>query len=113
MKRYCLALDLKDDVVLIAEYEAHHLKVWSQILQSITNAGIIQMEIYRIGNRMVMIMEVNDNFSFEEKAKADAANEKVQEWEKLMWQYQQALPLAKPGEKWLLMDKIFETPSAP
>jgi L-rhamnose mutarotase len=25
-----------------------------------------------------------------------------------MWKYQQALPMAKPGEKWLLMDKIFD-----
>ena len=55
-----------------------------------------------------MIMETNDNFNFEKKAKADAANEKVQEWEKLMWKYQQALPGAKPGEKWMLMDKIFQ-----
>jgi len=113
MKRYCLALDLKDDAALIAEYEGYHKKVWPEILQSISSAGIEQMEIYRTGNRMFMIMEVNDNFSFDAKAKADAANTSVQEWEMLMWKYQQALPLAKPGEKWMLMDKIFETPSAP
>jgi len=107
MKRYCLALDLKDDAALIAEYEAFHKKVWPEILQSISSAGIEQMEIYRTGNRMFMIMEVKDDFSFEAKARADAANEKVQEWEKLMWTYQQALPLAKPGEKWMLMEKIF------
>ena len=107
MKRYCLALDLKDDAALIAEYEAFHKKVWPEILQSISSAGIEQMEIYRTGNRMFMIMEVKDDFSFEAKARADAANEKVQEWEKLMWTYQQALPLAKQGEKWMLMEKIF------
>jgi L-rhamnose mutarotase len=55
-----------------------------------------------------MIMEVNDSFSFEAKGAADAANPKVQEWEKLMWKYQKALPGAKPGEKWILMNKIFE-----
>jgi L-rhamnose mutarotase len=54
-----------------------------------------------------MIMEVNDTFSFEQKNAADLANPKVQEWETLMWKYQQALPFAKPGEKWILMDKIF------
>ena len=106
-KRYCLALDLKNDAALIAEYEAHHRKVWPEIMASIKQAGIEQMEIYRTGNRLFMIMEVNDNFSFEKKAKADTANEKVQEWEKLMWKYQQALPAAKPGEKWVLMEKIF------
>lgn len=54
-----------------------------------------------------MIMEVNSTFSFEAKSVADKANPKVQEWESLMWKYQQALPLAKPGEKWILMDRIF------
>lgn len=108
-KRYCLALDLKDDAGLIAEYDEHHRKVWPEILQSIRNAGIEKMEIYRTGNRLFMIMEVNDSFNFENKARADQADEKVREWEKLMWKYQQGLPAAKPGEKWMLMKKIFET----
>jgi L-rhamnose mutarotase len=109
MKRYCLALDLKDDPQLIAEYEDHHKKVWPEILKSIHDAGIIAMEIYRVGNRLVMIMEVNDTFSFEQKSKADSTNPKVQAWEELMWKYQQPLSVAKPGEKWILMEKIFES----
>ncbi len=108
MKRYCLALDLKDDEVLIMEYEAYHQHVWPEILASIKEAGIEQMEIYRVGNRLFMIMEVRDDFDFESKNVADAANEKVQEWERLMWNYQQALPCSKPGEKWMLMEKIFD-----
>ena len=107
MKRYCLALDLKDDAALIAEYEAYHQNVWPEILQSIKESGIEHMDIYRTGNRLFMIMEVNEQFSFERKAAADAANEKVQEWETLMWKYQQALPGSKPGEKWRLMNNIF------
>lgn len=107
MKRFCLALDLKDDAQLISEYEAHHKNVWPEILQSIHDAGIINMEIYRVINRLFMIMETTDDFSFEAKATADAANEKVQQWEQLMWKYQQALPAAKPGEKWMQMEKIF------
>ena len=55
-----------------------------------------------------MIMETTDDFSFDEKGKMDAENPKVQEWETLMWKYQQALPMAKIGEKWLLMNKIFD-----
>jgi len=108
MKRYALALDLVDDEKLIAEYEAYHQSIWLEITQSIKSAGIVNMEIYRVANRLFMIMEVGDNFSFDAKAKADHANPKVQEWETLMWKYQQALPIAKEGEKWLLMDKIFE-----
>jgi L-rhamnose mutarotase len=106
-KRYCLALDLKDDPALIAEYEAYHKNVWPEILKSIRDAGISQMEIYRTGNRLFMIMETDSTFSFSEKAAADAANEKVQQWEELMWKYQQALPGSKPGEKWIIMEKIF------
>ena len=54
-----------------------------------------------------MIMDVNKSFSFEKKKKIDEASMDVQEWEKLMWKYQQALPGAKPGEKWIRMQKIF------
>jgi L-rhamnose mutarotase len=108
MKRYCLALDLKDDDVLIAEYENYHKAVWPEILKSISDSGIEKMQIYRTGNRLFMIMEADDNFSFEKKSKADELNEKVQEWETLMWRYQQSLPWSKPGEKWVLMEKIFE-----
>lgn len=107
MPRYCLALDLKDDPTLIAEYEKYHEKIRPEIEKSITDSGITNMEIYRIGNRLFMIMETTDDFSFEEKATADAANPKVQDWENLMWNYQQALPMAKEGEKWMLMKKIF------
>jgi L-rhamnose mutarotase len=111
MKRYCLALDLIDDSRLILEYEEYHRKVWPEILQSIIAAGVKQMEIYRVNNRLFMIMETNEDFSFERKRAMDAANIKVQEWEKLMWKYQQALPGSRPGEKWILMDKIFSLSS--
>jgi L-rhamnose mutarotase len=106
-RRYCLALDLVNDDKLIAEYEAYHRDVWPEIKKSILDAGILQMEIYRFGNRLFMIMEVNEAFNFADKAAADMANPKVQEWEELMWKYQQAIPGTKPGEKWVLMDKIF------
>jgi L-rhamnose mutarotase len=106
-KRYGLALDLKDDKNLIREYEEYHQKVWPEILKSIQDSGIGQMEIYRTGNRLFMIMETSDDFSFENKSAMDKANTKVQEWEELMWKYQQALPGSKPGEKWILMNKIF------
>ncbi len=108
MKKFCLALDLKDNKDLIREYEIHHQQVWPEILQSLEDAGILSMELFRVSNRLFMIMETNDNFSFEEKGKADAANPKVVAWEALMWKYQQALPGSKPGEKWVLMGKIFE-----
>ena len=108
MRRYCLTLDLKNDPELIRQYEEYHKAVWPEILASIKDSGIQHMEIYRFANRLFMIMEVNADFSFEKKQEADRHNAKVQEWEDLMWKYQEALPQAKKGEKWMLMDKIFE-----
>lgn len=108
MKRYCLALDLQDDANLIAAYEQHHRNVWPEIIQSIRDSGILHLEIYRVANRLFMILEAEDDFTFEQKAALDAENQRVQEWEQLMWQYQQAMPTAKPGEKWVLMERIFD-----
>ncbi len=109
MKRYCLAVDLVDDPSLIAEYEYWHSAAngWPEIKKSILDAGVINMEIYRIGNHMFMIMEVDEGFSFERKAAMDASNPKVQEWEQLMWKFQQSMPFAQQGEKWMLLKKKF------
>jgi L-rhamnose mutarotase len=107
MQRFCLALDLKKSPKLIAMYEQYHKKIPDAIEKSIREAGITQLEIYRIGARMFMVLEANDTFSFEKKAALDADNPEVQAWETLMWRFQKALPQAKTGEKWLLMDKIF------
>jgi L-rhamnose mutarotase len=107
-KRYCLTLDLKDDPILIAEYKRHHQEIWPEIAHSIRDAGVVDMEIYLLGTRMFMVMEVNEQFSFEAKAKADRDNPKVREWEELMWTFQKTLPSAKPGEKWLPMERIFK-----
>ena len=107
MKRYCLTLDLKDDAKMIAEYEEYHKNISPEILKSIKDSGVESMQIYRIHTRMFMIMETIDDFSFEKKGFMDTSNEKVQVWENLMWQYQQALALAKEGEKWVLMKRIY------
>ena len=108
LTRYCLALDLKEDPKLIEEYKAYHKNVWPEILKSIRDAGIANMEIYTLGNRLFMIMEVNDSFDPIRKAKMDASNPKVQEWETLMWKFQQKLPWVKNDEKWVMMDRIFK-----
>ena len=110
-RRYCLTLDLKDDPKLIAEYKRYHEKIWPEITRSIKDAGILDLEIYLRGTRMFMILEVDESFSFGKKAQADQQNPKVQEWEKLMWKFQQALPEARPGEKWLLMERVFKLES--
>jgi len=107
-RRYCFILDLKNDPGLINEYRKYHEQIWPEVTKSIKDSGIEDMEIYLLGTRMFMIMEVNDGFSFDAKARADLGNPKVHEWEQLMWKFQQALPGAKPGEKWIQMERIFK-----
>ena len=107
MKRYCLALDLQDDNDKITEYEEYHRNVWPEILASIKDSGITDLEIYRWNTRLFMVMETKDDFSFDQKKHLDANNTKVQEWEQLMWKFQQPLPWAAKGGKWVLMDRIF------
>ncbi|WP_370458270.1 L-rhamnose mutarotase [Cellulophaga sp. L1A9] len=77
-------------------------------MESIKTSGIQHVAIYSVEDRLFMITDTSAEFSFESKNKADLANPKVQEWEKLMWNYQQALPNSKKGEKWRLMEQIFE-----
>jgi L-rhamnose mutarotase len=111
-KRYCMAVDMQDDPQLIEEYKRYHApgQAWPEITESIKRAGILEMQIYAIGNRLFMIMDVDEKFSFDAKAHADAINPKVVEWEALMWKYQSPLPWAKPGEKWVLMEEIYRLP---
>ena len=109
-KKICFTCDLIDKPELIEKYKNYHSKdnAWPEITKSIRDSGVVNMEIYILANRMFMIMEVDEMFSPERKQKMDAANPKVQEWENLMWEFQQAPPGAKEGEKWLPMERIFK-----
>ena len=107
-RRFCLTLDLKDDPALIAEYKRYHEKVWPEITKSLRDAGVVDMEIYLLGTRMFMVMEVNSEFSFAKKAKMDFANPKVREWEELMGRFQHPPPNASPVERWQVMERVFE-----
>lgn len=107
-RKFCFALDLINDSERIKTYVEYHKKVWPEILDSLKEAGVVQAEIYHVSNRLFLILEGDESFSLERKAALDAGNLKVKEWEKLMWNYQQALPNTPEGTKWVLMDKIFE-----
>lgn len=110
MKTYCLALDLKDDPQLIEEYKKLHFpgNIWPEVVERIKADGVLGEEIYQVGTRMVMILRTTDDFSFDAKALKDRSSPKMCAWEELMWKYQQAIPGSKPGEKWVMMEKIFE-----
>ena len=116
MKRYCLALDLKDDPQLIAEYEAYHQNVWPEILQSISGAGISNMEIYRISNRLFMIMDSDPAAAAGARSTDDSDNPHVRAWEALMGELQQELPFPTRGAgagKWQLLEHIYSLTEQP
>ena len=114
-RRLCYAIDLKDDPALIARYRQWHAPGGPPpaINASIRAAGIEALEIFLTGNRLFMIMEVGDAFSAPAKAAADAADPLVQDWETLMWSFQQGLPWSAPGEKWVPCERIYALSEQP
>lgn len=106
-RRYCQALDLVDSPALIAEYEAHHRQIWPEVAAHLRSHGITQMEIYRLGNRLFMIMEVDADFDERRFAQQSLDHPVIQRWEALMWRYQVPTPWTPEGEKWAAMTRIF------
>jgi L-rhamnose mutarotase len=76
MQRFCLALDLIDDAEMIREYEEYHKSgnAWPEVTQHDLDVGITSIQIYRTGNRLFMILEADDNFTFEKKAALESQN---------------------------------------
>ena len=84
MQQFVLLLDLKDDDVLIAEYERHHQKIWAEVYEHLRAAGIVKMKIHRFHNRLVMFVKANADFTWEKLNQMAEANPKIHELEALM-----------------------------
>ncbi|RHJ91056.1 L-rhamnose mutarotase [Parabacteroides bouchesdurhonensis] len=110
MKRYCQTLDLKDDEKLIQEYSYWHSPehIWPEIPQGIRAVGILNMEIYRLGSRLFMIVETSDNFNWDEAFARLAKMDKQAEWEDFVARFQKTVPGCSSSEKWQMMECIFK-----
>jgi len=107
--RYALALDLVDDPAHIEAYEEAHRNVWPEVLQHLRVHGVLGMEIYRLGTRLFMVMEVDpDRYDPARMARAAAENPAIVRWETWMWTYQLPTPWTPAGEKWVPMQRIFD-----
>jgi len=107
MKRYCQTLTLVDNEQMIQKYVEAHAHVWPEIIQGQREVGILDMQIYRKGRSLFMIMDVKDDFDFQRDMAKLATLPRQAEWEAYVSQFQGADPNAKSSDKWTLMDRIF------
>jgi len=107
--RHVLAVDLKDDPGVVEAYTAHHQRVWPEVLRSLRRAGIADMQIYLLGRRVVMVVEMEDGLDFKRAfAQHVASHPRVAEWEALMKSMQQPAPGSADGEWWAVMQPVFD-----
>ncbi|TMH11918.1 MAG: L-rhamnose mutarotase [Betaproteobacteria bacterium] len=107
--RHVLALDLKDDAELIAAYEARHRAVWPEVLEHLRRHGVLGMQIWRLGTRMVMVMSTDDAIYDSQRMRVDTENDPViRKWEELMWTFQAPTPWTPKGQKWTPMTCVFD-----
>ena len=108
MKRYCQTLELRDDREMIEKYVEAHAHVWPEIQEGIRSVGILDMQIYILGNRLFMICDTVDDFDWEKDNARLAALPRQAEWEAYVAQFQGCDPNAPSTAKWQLMERIFK-----
>ena len=112
MNRYVLTIDLRDDPEAIAAYREHHARVWPEVVRSLTDAGVEQMDIYLLERRLVMVLELKDGLDVAALyARHGSSGARVAEWERLMSSLQQPAPGARAGEGWARMEPVFHLSS--
>ena len=109
VRRYVQTMDLKDDPALVAEYRRRHSEgqAWQAIIDGIREVGILEMEVYLLGTRLVMIVDAPENFDWDAAMSRLATLPRQQEWEEYMAMFQQCRADATSDEKWQMMDRIF------
>lgn len=109
VKRYVQTMDLKDDDELIAEYRRRHSReqAWSEILNGIREVGILDMQLFILGTRLVMIVETPLDFDWDSAMARLATLPRQQEWEDYMTMFQQCREGATSDEKWQMMEPMF------
>ena len=107
MKRYCQTLTLVDNEEMIAKYVEAHAHVWPEVIEGQREVGIVDMQIYRKGRSLFMIMDTVDGFEFERDMSRLAGLPRQAEWEAYVSQFQGAKAEARSDEKWERMERIF------
>lgn len=109
VKRYVQTMDLKDNAELIAEYRRRHSEAesWKEIRDGIREVGILDMQIFILGTRLVMIVETPLDFDWDTAMARLATLPRQQEWEDYMSVFQDCKPGSSSDEKWQMMERMF------
>ncbi len=109
MKEIAFSLDLKDDPKIIAEYIEWHLNVWPEIMRGMAARKVIAQNIYLIGNRLFMVLNVEDDFNYRvDFQRYLDETPRAKEWDSLMQGYQQCVPWAQKGDWWAPMKRVYD-----
>ena len=107
-RRYVLTVNLKDDPGVVELYKRHHREVWPEVQASLARVGVEEMDIYLLGRRLVMVVEMRDDIDYRAEFRAHASSsERVSEWERLMQSLQEPSVEARAGEWWAAMEPVF------
>ena len=109
LKRYVQFLEINDDPELMAQYrywhsEEHH---WKEIREGIKAVGILEMELYMLGNKLVMIVDAPADFNWQEAMDRLATLPRQAEWEAFVARFQGCSADARSDEKWQPAERIF------
>lgn len=109
-KRYVQMLDLRNDPELIQQYIHYHSRegIWPEILEGLKNSGVLEMEIYQLDDRLMMIVELDANDDWDEIMSRMGNTPRQEEWEAFVSRFQKANALSKSEEKWRMMERIFQ-----
>ena len=108
-KRYVQFLKICDNPELVAQYRKWHSQEynWEEVREGIRQVGILEMDIYILGSRLVMIVETPLDFDWESAMARLATLPRQQEWEEFMACFQDCNPTATSNEKWQMMERMF------
>ena len=109
MKEIAFALDLKDDPDTIRKYCDWHGKVWPQIMRGMAAFGVLGQHIYLIGNRLFMVLQVEDEFDYRRDfGRYLEETPRAKEWDSVMCGFQQPVPWVRDGDWWAPMERVYD-----
>ena len=99
---------LKNEKEKIIEYIDYHSNPFPEIVKDLQNKPIGRMRIYINQNKLVMLLEVEEDFNIKDGIHIEPKSNKVEEWENIMGKLFQELESGNP-RSWELTENIFDT----